>query len=74
MQLSVYQANLIYEYDVDGHKHYNNQRRFGELAGVDSWERTGYKNRVMMLCCRICRCCACCCCGTRPSGENEIVE
>ena len=32
----VYQADLIYEYEVNGHKHYNNQRRFGELAGGGS--------------------------------------
>ena len=32
----VYQANLVYEYEVNGHKHYNNQRRFGELAGGGS--------------------------------------
>lgn len=31
---SVYQADLIYEYEVNGQKHYNNQRRFGELAGA----------------------------------------
>lgn len=30
----VYQADLIYEYEVNGQKHFNNQRRFGELAGA----------------------------------------
>ena len=30
----VYQADLIYEYEVAGQKHYNNLRRFDELAGA----------------------------------------
>ena len=41
----VYQADLIYEYEVNGQKHYNNQRRFGELAGAGAERAEAIANR-----------------------------